>query len=107
MADKQMSITLRRLERSDLDQLHSWLNAAHVRRWWDQCLDKEAVIAKYEPRLSSDSSVRVYVIEVDGRDVGIIQCYQCDDCSMLTRKIVKEKVAGIDYLIGELTSAQA
>ncbi len=99
--DELTTITLRPLERQDFKLLIKWLNTPHVAQWWDGQVDIESVISKYEPRLQHESPTKVYVIQMDDRSIGIIQCYRHSDYPDWDHAIGIEKAAGIDYLIGE------
>jgi aminoglycoside 6'-N-acetyltransferase len=95
------SITLRPLDRQDFGQLVEWINMPHILRWWDGKVDMESVVSKYEPRLRHDSATKVYVIQLNDRPIGIIQCYRHKDYPDWDRVVGIEQAAGIDYLIGE------
>lgn len=94
-------ITLRPLRRDDLPRLVDWINTPHVARWWDGEADLSSVTEEYGPTLEDNSETSVFVIEQEGRPVGIVQCYRHRDCPDWERAVGIENAAGIDYLIGE------
>jgi aminoglycoside 6'-N-acetyltransferase len=94
------TVSLRPLERRDFKLLIEWINMPHVALWWDGKADMESVVAKYEPRLQHDSLTSVYVIQLNDRPIGIIQCYRHKDYPEWERAVGIEQAAGIDYLIG-------
>ena len=55
----------------DLPMLGVWVQRPHVAEWWDDTDDKLAEIreAMVEP------STEPFIIELDGRSIGYIQCY--------------------------------
>lgn len=107
MTAKQESgrIELRALERGDFTLLAEWLNAPHVVRWWGEPPDMAGITAKYAPRLEKDSTTLIYVIQVDGKPAGIIQCYRHADYPDYDQEVGIERAAGIDYLIGNVDYA--
>lgn len=94
-------IALRPLQREDFDSLAHWLSMPHVAQWWAETPELCAVVAKYEPRLQPDSLTKVFVITIDGRSIGIIQCYRHCDFPEWDRAVGVTRAAGIDYLIGD------
>ncbi len=94
-------LKLRQLKLEDFENLHRWLNAPHVLRWWDGAIDRAEVQLKYEPRLQADSASKVFIIEIDEQAVGFIQCYKHCDYPDWNKAVAIDNCAGIDYLIGE------
>jgi aminoglycoside 6'-N-acetyltransferase len=96
----------RALSRPDLPLLHDWLLQPHVSEWWrDVPADFETVEAEYGACIDGDDPTELFLIEIDGRPVGMIQRYLIADepewwpafdgiCEV-------SNAAGIDYLIGE------
>ena len=97
------ALAVRPLVRADLPQLADWLGEPHVHRWWDH--DPADVEADFGVTLEGDRPTELYVIELDGRPVGMIQRYRIADYpewrDALTMIEVPDEALGIDYLIGE------
>lgn len=102
--DQLNGVALRPIETEDFQLLVQWINMPHVARWWDGFTTKDAVISNYGPRLEADSTIKVFVIEMSGCPVGIIQCYRHRDHSDWDKVIGIDAAAGIDYLIGDPAS---
>jgi RimJ/RimL family protein N-acetyltransferase len=98
----EVAITFRPLTSDDFDRLRRWLTVAHVRHWWrDEPTTAEAIAQMYAPLLAEDSSTKVFIINVDGGPIGLIQCYRHRDDPNWERAVGVPNAAGIDYLIGE------
>jgi aminoglycoside 6'-N-acetyltransferase len=92
---------------ADLPALLRWLGQPHVREWWrDEPSDLAAVEVEYGACIRGDDPAELFVIETDGRPIGMIQRYLFDDepewISALESITDVTDAAGIDYLIGEL-----
>lgn len=99
-------ITFRPLAKSDLGDLVRWLARPHVRQWWSGPTDVEAVADKYQPRIDGTIPTEVFVIELDGHAVGIIQRYRVADHpdherALATTAVDLRSAASLDYLVGE------
>ena len=109
-------ITFRALARTDLPILRVWLNTPHVYEWWgrsegigalggagDDAATEKQVEAKYGPNIDSSGSTHRFIIEVDGRPIGLIQWYRLCDFAEYARAIGEDPAlaAGIDLPIGE------
>jgi aminoglycoside 6'-N-acetyltransferase len=108
-------ISFRPLGRDDFPLLTDWLNTPHVSQWWgvravpeslggagEDAATLDAVTAKYDEELADDG-VEHYVIEVDGRAVGMIQTYLLAASPEYAREIGEPVAgaAGVDLLIGD------
>jgi len=78
-----------------------WLAAAHIERWWGRPLDLAAVDAKYGPRIDGIERTEMFVIELEGEPVGLIQRYLLQDYPEWQNAVDLPAGAGIDYLVGE------
>jgi RimJ/RimL family protein N-acetyltransferase len=80
-----------------------WLNDPDVAAWYgegDPTL--EQLTTKYAPRIEGTDPTSGFIIGIDGRDAGYIQCYRIDDHPDYARQIDLEPGAvGIDLFIGE------
>ena len=84
-------IEFRPIRGDDLLLLAAWLERGHVRHWWR---DDRA-----EDHLDPDVH---FVIELDGRPVGMIQTYLVDDDPEWKAVVGDEpNLAGVDLLVGE------
>jgi aminoglycoside 6'-N-acetyltransferase len=90
----------------DLPLLADWLAAPHVQPWWGEPPSRDAVIAKYTPRIEGGDPTAMYVVTVKDRPVGMSQCYRVRDYPDWATAldaigaIDPQTAAGIDYLIG-------
>jgi aminoglycoside 6'-N-acetyltransferase len=100
-----MDIVFRRLERSDLALVGTWLSQPHVARWWREGHDPEALEARYGPCIDGTDPTEVRVTECDGEPIGLVQRYDVADHPDWARTIAStglgERAAGMDYLIGD------
>ena len=74
MSDQKVS--LRRLmdDEADYRLLDAWCSQEEVYRYFEQrILSPEEIRRKYRPRTRADAAVPVFMIECDGRPVGIAQ----------------------------------
>ncbi|PWT97416.1 MAG: GNAT family N-acetyltransferase [Candidatus Melainabacteria bacterium] len=105
----QPRISFRPLRESDFNLMHRWLNMPHVIEWWDKTgASFNEIRSKYLPRISGDSPVSCFVIEMDNRDIGYIQTYWVSDfikeIAQLCPQMVEQAaslVASLDVFIGE------
>lgn len=101
-----MHLEFRPLSEPDLPKLVRWLDAPHVREWWRDPVDLEAVRQKYLPRIHGHEPTEVFVIVDAGEDLGIIQRYRLSaypdwNGTIAGSGLAFRDGAGIDYLIGE------
>ena len=106
-AADESEVRLRPLVEADLPAVSVWLATPHVRQWWRDPADLAAVEAKYLPRIRGDEPTEVFVIEWEGRSVGLIQRYRFADYGSWAATVEEAGLAfpdaaGIDYLIGEV-----
>ena len=98
-------IHFRPLAEADLITVSDWLRSEHVRRWWQDPADLEAVRAKYMPRITGTEPTEVFVVSVADEPVGLIQRYRFTDygtwaATVAGTDLAFPSAAGIDYLIG-------
>jgi len=96
-----MDVSFRPLARADFTLLARWIAAPHVAPWWREDSSHAAVERGYGPAVDGDDPTEMFVVVVDGRDIGFVQRYRLDDYPDWSRAIDIGEAAGIDYLIGE------
>lgn len=104
-AAERPPIAFRPLEERDLPTVSRWLGTDHVRQWWRDPADIEAVRAKYRPRISGEEPTEVFVVLADGEEIGLIQRYRFADygtwaATIAGTDLAYPSAAGIDYFIG-------
>ena len=96
-----MRLTFRPLAWTDLDRLVRWQSSPHVRPWWPDPSDPASIRAAYGPVLAGEDPTEVFIVEVDGQPVGMIQRYRHDQDPAWDRAVGVPGAVGIDYYIGE------
>jgi aminoglycoside 6'-N-acetyltransferase len=85
--------------------LAGWLARPHVEQWWREEHDLGAVEKRYAPCIDGRDPTEVFIVEVEGRPVGMVQRYLLDDepgwKTSLAPSGAHDSAAGIDYLLGE------
>jgi aminoglycoside 6'-N-acetyltransferase len=81
----------------DLPMLGVWLERPHVAEWWDDTDDKLAEIRDAMASLSTQP----FIIELDGRPIGYIQCYDPHLEEDHPYRDQPKGSLGIDQFIGE------
>lgn len=94
-------IAFRRLERADLQQLERWQAEPHVARWWGPPPDLAALEAEYGATIDGAEPTEVFIAELDGAPIGLIQRYRARDYPDWDRQVQLPGSASIDYYIGE------
>ena len=89
-----------RLTEADLPRVEKWLRREHVARWWRDDIGES--IAEYRRALEGREPTDHFLIEVDGRPIGMIQTYLVSDYPEWEAVVqVGAGVAGVDLMIGE------
>lgn len=103
MSDEPVRVTFRLLTDDDLTQLKRWLEDPDVAPWYkSDSTELEALQREYGDKIRGEDLARGYIIQVDGQDVGYIQCYVIDDEPDYARQIeVDEGAVGIDLFLGD------
>jgi aminoglycoside 6'-N-acetyltransferase len=105
LRDAAARLRFRPLTRPDLSLLVRWIARPHVKRWFPEPATLAAVEREYGGELRGDERIRVFIVELDGAPVGLIQCYRVDDFvddpEWSTADWDAGGCVGIDYLIGE------
>ena len=81
----------------DLPLLSAWLERPHVAEWWDDVEDKVAEIRE----AMVDASTQPFIVELDGRPIGYIQCYDPHLEDDHPYRDQPKGTLGIDQFIGE------
>lgn len=107
--DQPGAITFRPLRRADFPTLARWLADDRVHRWWFQGHDDAALERDFGPQIDGTEPGEDLVVEVDGRDVGLLQRSRIhdfpEDVAALEPVVgpVPETAWCLDYLIGVAT----
>ena len=103
MSDEPVRVTFRLMTDDDLGQMKQWLEDPDVAPWYgSDSTDLEALRREYGGVIRGEDAARGYIIQVDGQDVGYIQCYVIDDEPDYARQIQVDKGAvGIDLFLGD------
>jgi aminoglycoside 6'-N-acetyltransferase len=102
-----VTIALRPMRLDELPLLARWLAEPHVARWWREPADLASVEARYAPAIEGEDPTELLVVELDGRPIGMLQCYLLADnpsyLDALAPAAATSTGASIDYLIGDPT----
>ena len=96
-------ITFRKLQISDLELMHKWLNAPHVSKWYGKHLRTyRQVLQKYEPRIKGEVRAHPFLMIHAGTPIGYLQTYRISDHPEYNTHVgAEEDPAGVDLFIGE------
>lgn len=98
----QVTIAFRPMTRGDLGDAVRWTHAPHVARWWDdEAADLAAAERHYGPAIDGTEPTRQWVVEVNGRSVGMVQDYRIGDHPEWAVLTAQPDAVGFDYLVGE------
>ena len=99
-----MPLEFRRARRGDLALMGEWFARPHVKPWWREEHDPEAIEERYGQAIDGHDPTELFVVEDDGEPVGFVQRYLIDDNpgwkQSLAPARVPEGAVGIDYLLG-------
>ncbi len=101
-----MSYSFRRMQEPDLPLMRRFLLLPHVRRWWADDPKEhdypEGTLAEWTERIRVADDTEMYVIEHDGRVIGMIQSYVVQEDPDYMREIgeLRERALGVDLFIG-------
>ncbi len=97
-----MNISFRPLAVSDVDNVVEWLREGEVAFWWHESdTPEDAIRSKWESRAQGeDEKTRIFIIEVDTTDIGVIQTYNVAEYPAAAAEIQAPHAAGIDIFIG-------
>jgi RimJ/RimL family protein N-acetyltransferase len=92
----------RPLTRADFADVVAWQAQPYVARWWQaEATDLAAAEAHYGPALAGEEPTRLWVAEVNGRSVGLLQDYLIRDHPEYALLTARPDAVGMDYLVGE------
>ena len=95
-------ISFRKLELSDMELLHKWLNTDFVKDFYGKGSTLDEVEKKYSKYVKKEAPTDAYIIQIDNNDVGYIQTYLICDYPDYNKYIeTDEHSAGLDLYIGE------
>jgi aminoglycoside 6'-N-acetyltransferase len=96
-------VALREMTLGDLRDVLRWRREPHVARWFDARgpVTREEVEARYGPRITGEDPTRMWVVEANGRSVGMLQDYLISDHPEFAVLTPDPAAVGVDYLIGE------
>ncbi len=99
-------IDFRPMARADLPLLQRWLREPLVARWWHHDTSDAAVERDFGPALDGTDPTALRVVQLDGRDVGLVQRYRLDAYPEYVAELaplldVPPGALSIDYLLGE------
>jgi aminoglycoside 6'-N-acetyltransferase len=98
----EVDIGFRRMTHDDLPMFVEWQHAPHARRWFHAGrMDLTEAKRRYGPRIDGDVPTRMWVVQFDGRDVGMMQDYRVGDHDEYAAKTGEPEAAAFDYLIGD------
>ena len=87
----------------DLALLYDWLERPHVKRFYGDHGAYEDVVDHYVPAIEGSDPTDHYIVQLDGRPVGMVQTYLVSDypehASLM--RIDDAETAGVDILVGE------
>ena len=96
------TVAFRPLTRADLADVVAWQAQPYVARWWqDEARDLAAAERHYGPALDGADPTRLWVLELNGRSVGMLQDYRVTDHPEYALLTAKPDAVGMDYLIGD------
>lgn len=82
--------------------MHEWLQRPHVLRWWRQGETYEEVLDSYSPAIDGHDPTDLYLVLLEGREIGFIETYLLVDYPAYASLIgVGEGTAGVDLLIAD------
>jgi RimJ/RimL family protein N-acetyltransferase len=97
-----LAIAFRPLTRADFPDVVAWQVQPHVARWWQgEATSPEAAERHYGPAIDGDDPTRMWVLELNGRSVGMLQDYRVGDHPEYALLTAHPDAVGFDYLVGD------
>jgi RimJ/RimL family protein N-acetyltransferase len=92
----------RRLVDGDVAMLVTWMAAEHAQPWFgDEPRTPELARQHYAQELDGTSRTRMWVVSLDGRDIGYVQDYPVIAYDDYAVRVQDPSAVAFDYLIGE------
>ncbi|HRI69337.1 MAG TPA: GNAT family N-acetyltransferase, partial [Polyangium sp.] len=104
LTNEAENINFRPLEPGDLEMLHRWYQAPHVRPWFGGGRTFESIVEEYSDYFDADQPIHVYIVEYDGRPIGMLDWQRMGDFPEFQRTYEENDPDSIncDILIGEV-----
>ncbi len=97
-----VTVAFRPLGRADFPDVVAWQSRPHVSRWWqDEATTSAAAEEHYGPALDGGDPTRMWVLELNGRSVGMLQDYRVADHPDYALLTARPDAVGFDYLVGD------
>jgi GNAT superfamily N-acetyltransferase len=95
----------RPLRRDDFPTLARWFSAPHARRWYGE--GPAEIQVQYGPIVAENVPVRAFVVEHEGRDIGLVEWVRLGDHPDVQQAyaVVDPEMANCDIVIGEPDAA--
>ena len=96
-------IAFHKLQISDLELMHKWLNTPHVSKWYGkEQRTYQQVFQKYTPRINGKASADPFLVIHAGTPIGYLQTYRISDHPDYNALVKADAdTAGVDLFIGE------
>ena len=92
----------RRLADDDMPALVRWMAAEHAQPWFgDEPRTVDKARRSYARQLAGTSATRMWVVVLDGRDIGYVQDYPVAAYDDYAVRVQDPQAIAFDYLIGE------
>jgi aminoglycoside 6'-N-acetyltransferase len=99
-----LQLSYRPVSRHDFPLLAMWMAAPHVRMWWREEVEPEAIEARYGPAVDGSDPTELFLVMGDNEAIGFIQRYRLEDNPDWQKSLsvagAPPNGAGIDYFIG-------
>lgn len=97
-----IAVSFRRMTHDDMPAVVAWQRAPHAKDWFHaDRTGLEHARERYGPRIDGETPTRMWVVQMDGVDVGYMQDYLVGDHDDYAVKTGDPDAVGFDYLIGD------
>lgn len=98
----EVTFDFRRMRREDLPAYVAWQRAPHAARWFHaETLTLEEAERHCRPAIDGEDPTRMWVVQADGRAVGMVQDYCVGDHESYATATGDPQAIGFDYLLGD------